>query len=85
MIKNNFAIKIFTFIVIFFITSQVNAQTGTLSPYSRYGIGELRFNGFAYQYSMGGIGVALQSPLRLNFSNPASYAADSLSTAEIGT
>ena len=84
MIKNNFSSLPFIFISLFFFAIKSNAQTGTLSPYSRYGIGELQFNGFAYQRAMGGLGAALQSTGRLNFLNPASYAADTLATAEIG-
>lgn len=84
MTKNNFISFTFSFIVFLFITIQLKAQTGTLSPYSRYGIGELQFSGFAYQRAMGGLGAGLQGSGKLNFSNPASYAADTLTTAEIG-
>ncbi len=84
MIRLKFKSRLFIFILFFFSVFQSEAQTGTLSPYSRYGIGELQFNGFAYQRAMGGIGVALQSPGKLNFLNPASYASDTLTTAEIG-
>ena len=84
MRKNFFTVQLFAFIGFFLISTITLAQTGTLSPYSRYGIGEIQFNGFAYQRAMGGLGAALQYSGRLNFSNPASYATDTLSTVEIG-
>jgi hypothetical protein len=59
-----------------------NAQTGTETPYSRYGIGELQFNGFARQTAMGALGAAYQHASALNFSNPASYSALRISTFE---
>src|SRR3989304_1577353 len=49
------------------------AQTGTYSPYSRYGIGDLQGSGFAQNTAMGGIAYALNSPYHINLSNPASY------------
>lgn len=60
----------------------VKAQTGTETPYSRYGIGELLFNGFARQTSMGGLGAAYHNGSSLNFNNPASYASTRISTFE---
>lgn len=84
MIKKIFRSYTFIFIAFFLLVFQAGAQTGTLSPYSRYGIGELQFRGFAYQRAMGGIGAAIQGAGKLNFLNPASYASDTLTTAEIG-
>ena len=63
---------------------QVEGQTATFSPYSRYGIGELLFNGFSWQRSMGGIATGIQQASHLNVGNPASYAADSVTIFEIG-
>ncbi|HQO87226.1 MAG TPA: hypothetical protein PKX84_06200, partial [Bacteroidia bacterium] len=48
----------------------LHAQTGTETPYSRYGIGELLNSGFARQSAMGGLGAAFQSSSAVNFSNP---------------
>lgn len=60
------------------------AQTSTVSPYSRFGPGELLFNGFAHQRGMAGTSLAESYTSRLNFSNPASYAYDSLMVFEFG-
>ncbi len=63
---------------------QSQAQTSTVSPYSRFGPGELLFTGFAHQRGMGGTSLAESYIGRLNFSNPASYAYDSLMVFEFG-
>jgi Outer membrane protein transport protein (OMPP1/FadL/TodX) len=68
------------FLMLHAVTSK--AQTGTETPYSRYGIGELLFNGFANQSAMGGIGAAYHNASAINFSNPASYASTRISTFE---
>lgn len=60
------------------------AQTSSVSPYSRFGPGDLLFKGFAHQRAMGGTSIAEANVARLNFSNPASYAYDSLMVFEIG-
>ena len=52
----------------------LNAQNGTLTPYSRYGYGILRDNATSAQRSMGGIGYAMNSGRQINVMNPASYA-----------
>lgn len=48
------------------------AQEGTASPYSFYGIGDVRFKGSAENRSMGGLGVFTDS-LHINLQNPAGY------------
>lgn len=48
------------------------AQEGTASPYSFYGIGDIRFKGNAENRSMGGLGVFTDS-LHINLQNPAGY------------
>ena len=37
------------------LSSGLFAQTSTLSPYSRFGIGEMLFRGFSHQRGMGGV------------------------------
>jgi hypothetical protein len=64
--------------------SGLYAQTATFSPYSRYGIGELLYNGYGWQRGMGGISTAVWSSGHLNFNNPASYACDSVTLFELG-
>lgn len=61
-----------------------DAQTGTVSPYSRYGIGELQYSGFNRQIGMGRTGVALHSDDKINFLNPATYSFDTITTIEAG-
>ncbi|QQR96293.1 MAG: outer membrane protein transport protein [Bacteroidota bacterium] len=71
------------FTVLFWVLGlSLHAQTGTETPYSRYGIGELLNSGFARQSAMGGLGAAFQSSSAVNFSNPASYSSIRISTFE---
>ena len=50
------------------------------SPFSRYGIGELKNNGFGRNQAMGGTGIGIKTSSHLNNINPASYTAiDTLS------
>lgn len=57
----------------------LQAQNGTMTPYSRFGYGMLNDNATAAQQSMGGVGYAMSSGRQINVMNPASYAsADSL-------
>lgn len=56
------------------------AQIRIISPYSRFGVGDLSDNGNAWNLSMGQLGIGLRSPMHVNYANPASYSAfDSLS------
>ena len=63
--------KIITVITVFIITSSF-AQQGTQSPYSFFGLGDLKFKGTVENQSMGGMGVYLDS-IHLNLRNPAAY------------
>ncbi len=65
---------------------QIFAQNSTLSPYSRYGIGDISGKGFGQNQALGGAGIALANPYHLNNINPASYRAMALNmfTLEIG-
>ena len=72
------SLRLFFGILILSITSTVSiAQTGSYSPYSRYGIGDIVPEGFTVQSGMGGFGAAYSNPFQINFINPASYIADS--------
>lgn len=55
------------------LTLQLTAQSESFSPYSRYGIGDIPFNGFARNIGMGGIGMAERPLFNVNMVNPASY------------
>jgi hypothetical protein len=59
------------------------AQQGTSSPYSFYGIGDVRYKGTAEIRSMAGIAVE-QDSIHLNMDNPASYANLKLTTFAVG-
>jgi len=82
--------KIFRFRILFLLVAgtlswhQANSQNGSTSPYSRYGIGDIISEGFTDQAGMGGLGAALASPFNINFTNPASYIADSIVLFEVG-
>ena len=54
------------------------AQQGTSSPYSFYGIGSLKFKGTVENQSMGGLSVYTDS-IHINLRNPASFAGKNLS------
>jgi hypothetical protein len=49
------------------------AQEGTASPYSFYGIGDIRFKGTVENRSMAGLAVE-QDSIHINLQNPASFA-----------
>ncbi|HAT66387.1 MAG TPA: hypothetical protein DCS66_17625, partial [Flavobacteriaceae bacterium] len=55
------------------ITTLSVAQQGTTSPYSFFGIGNLKFKGTVENRSMGGIGVYSDS-IHINIQNPAGIA-----------
>lgn len=59
------------------------AQQSTSSPYSFYGIGDVRFKGTAENRLMGGVSVFPDS-IHVNIQNPASYASLNLSTYTVG-
>jgi len=55
------------------------AQSGSNSPYTRYGFGQLSDQSFGNSKAMGGISYGLRDGLHINAANPASYSAvDSL-------
>lgn len=59
------------------------AQEGTASPYSFYGIGDVRFKGTIEMRSMAGVGIE-QDSIHINLDNPASYASLKLTTFAVG-
>lgn len=59
------------------------AQEGTSSPYSFYGIGDMKFKGTVENRSMGGISVFPDS-IHLNLQNPAHFASLKLTSFAIG-
>ncbi len=67
--------KILLVIIFVLSTNFIVAQTLTNSPYSRYGIGELQFQGFGSSKSMGNTAIGRRSSFHINKVNPASYSA----------
>lgn len=63
------------FIAVFAIHSY--GQLGTASPYSFYGIGNLKFRGTVENRSMGGLSIYTDS-IHVNLRNPASYSGDNV-------
>jgi len=63
--------KLFVAILLIVSTSAFSQQ-GTQSPYSFFGLGDLKFKGTVENQSMGGMGVYLDS-IHLNLRNPAAY------------
>lgn len=59
------------------------AQEGTSSPYSYYGIGDVRFKGTAETRAMGGVSVMPDS-IHINLQNPARLAGLKLTTFSVG-
>jgi len=67
----------------FFFSLMSNAQSGSASPYSFFGIGESRFKGNLENRSMAGLSVE-QDSLHINILNPASFASVRFTTFTIG-
>lgn len=60
------------------------AQTGTSSPYSLTGLGELQYRGFAQHTAIGGAAISQQSENSFNPANPASFASLRFTVFDIG-
>lgn len=65
-------IKNFIAVLTLLVSSILVAQEGTSSPYSFYGIGDVRFAGTIENRSMGGISMIPDS-IHINLQNPAMY------------
>ena len=76
-------IKKFIVPAFLFFTLISFAQQGTSSPYSFYGIGDVKFKGTAENRAMGGLTIYSDS-IHLNFQNPASYSNLKLTTFSLG-
>ena len=66
-------LKRITIVVFLLVAGLSQAQEGTVSPYSFYGIGSLKFKGTVENRAMGGISVYSDS-IHLNIQNPAGVA-----------
>lgn len=76
-------IKKFILPICFLFSLVSFAQEGTSSPYSFYGIGDVKFKGTAENRAMGGLTIFSDS-IHINFQNPASYSGLKLTTLSIG-
>lgn len=76
-------IKKIIVIACFFFSLMSNAQSGSASPYSFFGIGESRFKGNLENRSMGGLNIE-QDSLHINILNPASFASLKFTTFTMG-
>ncbi len=75
-------------VIILFASVSVKAQVTSQSPYSRYGLGNVKGLLLPQFRAMGGISTAIYKPnnyySNINMQNPASYAGISLTTVDIG-
>lgn len=74
----------YLFLPLLFAFSAVLSQNSTVSPYSRFGPGDLLFSGFSWQRAMGSTGIAASPYGKFNYLNPAAYAGDTLMDFEFG-
>jgi hypothetical protein len=78
--KKRAARNLFLSVLFLLVAFSGSTQIAINSPYSRYGVGDLSVRRNAYQYSMGGISMAVASNRYINPYNPAAnFAFDSLS------
>ncbi len=86
--KPTILVVFFLFATVYVFNSTTTAQTATSSPYSRYGIGDIGRKSFGQGFAMGGASIALQNDSTptffINAGNPASYAFNRYTTAELG-
>jgi len=66
--------KIIVVFITLFISASSFAQINSTSVYSFFGIGDRNNSATTEQLSMGGVGVTLSEPHRINLSNPAANA-----------
>lgn len=75
-------------VIILFTSVSVKAQVTSQSPYSRYGLGNMKGLLLPQFRAMGGISTAIYKPnnyySNINMQNPASYAGITMTTVDIG-
>ncbi len=82
MYKEKMTKKLIVFVTLLFCVIGYS-QEGTSSPYSYYGLGEVKFRGTQSSRAMGGLGIQGDS-ISLNLLNPASYSHLRLTTLAVG-
>ena len=76
--------RVFITILSLLISAVAFSQATTISPYSKYGIGELRSETFSQNFAMGGVALGLRSNKDITFLNPASYSGITATTFDAG-
>ena len=79
--------KYFALLVLLLSTFAVFAQVTIQSPYSKFGLGNLKGSALPQFIGMGGLSTAINTPNgynNINISNPASYAGITLTTVDAG-
>jgi hypothetical protein len=76
--------KVISILILVGLATGVSAQNLTRSPYSAFGVGDLQFNGFAQQQSLGRITQGYRSFDDYSIANPASYSALRLTSYQAG-
>lgn len=76
-------VKKFVVAMVLCIACSAYAQRGTVSPYSFFGIGELRSTGTVENQAMGGLSMYADS-IHINLRNPAAYGKLKLTTYALG-
>jgi len=74
-------------VLVLLVSFSVEAQVTTQSPYSRYGLGNVRGSLLPQFRAMGGISTAINKPSpysNINMQNPASYSGITLTTLDMG-
>lgn len=69
--------------VLFLFSLVIYAQQGTSSPYSLFGIGDIKFKGTSEVRAMGGVSI-LSDSIHINLQNPASYSALKFTSFTVG-
>ncbi|MGB4773754.1 MAG: hypothetical protein WBP45_01160 [Daejeonella sp.] len=80
-------LKNILFCILFFANFQVFAQTTTSSPYSGFGLGDLKGSFLPQSRAIGGLSMGIRKTggyNNINLANPASYSAIQLTTFDIG-
>ena len=76
--------RLFTVLLLLIAAKFASAQSGSTSPYSRYGLGDIYFGGFTHQIAMGNNGIAVNDSFNINVLNPASLAAIKMALFDAG-
>ncbi len=76
------AIKFWAIVIL--AIAGISAQAQEVSPYSRYGMGDIESPDFAASRSLGGLSAAYRDGYNINFVNPASYSHLRFVTFETG-